>query len=173
MPMKRLHVHVAVADIDRSIGFYSTLFSTPPSVVRPDYAKWMLEDPRVNFAISTHAAAAPGIDHLGIQVEDEAELAQVQSRLDGAEGPVLNEGETVCCYHQSKKSWIGDPSGIRWEAFLTRGEATVYGSGPAADAWDALAPADGACCAPAPAAATACCAPAPAASSACRAPAAE
>jgi catechol 2,3-dioxygenase-like lactoylglutathione lyase family enzyme len=125
--MKRLHVHVSVDDLDRSIGFYSTLFAAQPSVVKPDYAKWMLDDPRVNFAISSHGAARAGVDHLGIQVEDEAELNEVHRRLQAADGPVVEEGAVTCCYHQSEKSWIADPAGVQWETFLTHGESTVYG----------------------------------------------
>jgi catechol 2,3-dioxygenase-like lactoylglutathione lyase family enzyme len=126
--MKRLHVHLSVGDLDESIRFYSVLFAARPSVVKPDYAKWMLEDPRVNFAISTHSGSAPGIDHLGIQVEDGAELQEVYGRLGQAETPVLEEGKTTCCYAQSEKSWIADPQGVSWEAFLTSGESTVYGT---------------------------------------------
>jgi catechol 2,3-dioxygenase-like lactoylglutathione lyase family enzyme len=126
--MKRLHVHLSVGDLDESIRFYSVLFAARPSVVKPDYAKWMLEDPRVNFAISTHSGSAPGIDHLGIQVEDGAELQEVYGRLRQAEAPVLEEGKTTCCYAQSEKSWIADPQGVSWEAFLTSGESTVYGT---------------------------------------------
>jgi catechol 2,3-dioxygenase-like lactoylglutathione lyase family enzyme len=146
--MKRLHVHVSVADLDQSIRFYSTLFATEPTVKKPDYAKWMLEDPRVNFAISTHNGRAAGIDHLGIQVEDGGELQEVYGRLKQAEGPVLEEGKTTCCYHQSEKSWIADPSGVSWEAFHTTGEATVYGtSGPKAETVKHAGKA-GACCGP-------------------------
>jgi catechol 2,3-dioxygenase-like lactoylglutathione lyase family enzyme len=126
--MKRLHVHLSVGDLDESIRFYSVLFAARPTVVKPDYAKWMLEDPRVNFAISTHSGSAPGIDHLGIQVEDGAELQEVYGRLGQAETPVLEEGKTTCCYAQSEKSWIADPQGVSWEAFLTSGESTVYGT---------------------------------------------
>jgi catechol 2,3-dioxygenase-like lactoylglutathione lyase family enzyme len=126
--MKRLHVHLSVGDLDESIRFYSVLFAASPSVVKPDYAKWMLEDPRVNFAISTHSGGAPGIDHLGIQVEDGAELQEVYGRLRQAEAPVLDEGKTTCCYAQSEKSWIADPQGVSWETFLTTGESTVYGT---------------------------------------------
>jgi catechol 2,3-dioxygenase-like lactoylglutathione lyase family enzyme len=126
--MKRLHVHVSVGDLDQSIRFYSTLFAAAPTVVKPDYAKWMLEDPRVNFAISTHADGAPGIDHLGIQVEDGEELQEIYDRLKDAEGPVLEEGKTTCCYAQSEKSWTLDPQGVSWETFLTTGESTVYGT---------------------------------------------
>ena len=125
--MKRLHVHVAVNDLDKAIGFYSTLFATEPNVVKPDYAKWMLEDPRVNFAISSRGARV-GLNHLGIQVENEAELAEVYRRLNEADGPVLEEGKTTCCYAKSEKSWIEDPAGISWEVFLTTGESTNYGT---------------------------------------------
>ena len=126
--MKRLHVHMSVADLDQSVRFYSTLFAAPPTVLKPDYAKWMLEDPPVNFAISTPADRAPGVDHLGIQVEDGDELQEVQDRLKAAEGPMLDEGKTTCCYAQSEKSWIADPQGVSWEAFLTTGDSSVYGS---------------------------------------------
>lgn len=125
--MKRLHVHVAVTDLDASVRFYSQLFAASPAVRKPEYAKWMLEDPRVNFAISQRDGK-PGIRHLGIQVEDRAELAEVYERLRGAEGPVIEEGETICCYAESEKSWIDDPQGVRWETFLTTGESTVYGT---------------------------------------------
>lgn len=145
--MKRLHVHVGVDDLDRSIAFYSTLFAAQPSVVKPDYAKWMLDDPRVNFAISAGHHAARGIEHLGIQVEDAGELAEVYGRLKAADQPVLEEGATTCCYAQSEKSWIADPQGVVWEAFLTQGEATVYGDSPALSALSQSA-APGACCSP-------------------------
>ena len=123
--MKRPHVHVAVSDLDKSISFYSTLFGVTPTVAKPDYAKWMLEDPRVNFAISTRGT--PGLDHLGIQVEDDAELAQVADRLKAAEAPIFDEGKTTCCYADSDKAWTADPNGLAWETFLTLGEATTYG----------------------------------------------
>ena len=125
--MKRMHVHVAVDNLDTAIGFYSTLFAAQPSVVKPDYAKWMLDDPRVNFAISMRGNKV-GLNHLGIQVEDEAELAEVYGRLKAADAPMLEEGKTTCCYARSEKAWIDDPAGISWEAFLTTGEATVYGT---------------------------------------------
>ncbi len=124
--MKRLHVHVAVDDLETSIRFYSALFATQPSVRKPDYAKWMIDDPRVNFAISKRSAAA-GLDHFGIQVEDEGELADVYVRLEKAARPILEQGATTCCYAESEKSWTVDPQGIAWETFLTRGESTVYG----------------------------------------------
>jgi len=143
--MKRLHVHVAVRDLGESIRFYSQLFAVEPTVRKPDYAKWMLDDPRVNFAIS-HRGAPPGVRHLGIQVEDRIELEQVYARLKGAERPVIEEGETICCYAHSEKSWIDDPQGVPWETFLTTGESTEYGS-------DDIRPksetqAASACCAP-------------------------
>lgn len=125
-PMKRFHVHVAVEDLAASISFYSALFAAEPTVVKPDYAKWMLQDPRVNFAISRRGAT-PGVEHLGIQVEDRAELEEAYGRLRRAGRPVLEEGETTCCYANSEKSWISDPQGIPWETFLTTGESVVYG----------------------------------------------
>lgn len=131
--MKRLHVHVAVDDLDRSIGFYSALFASEPSVTKPDYAKWMLDDPRVNFAISMRGTAA-GVEHLGIQVEDAGELADVYARLKKADAPVVEEGKTTCCYAKSEKSWITDPQGVVWETFLTEGEATTYGTSATIDA---------------------------------------
>ncbi|MFW6094002.1 MAG: ArsI/CadI family heavy metal resistance metalloenzyme [Pseudomonadota bacterium] len=127
--MKRLHVNVSVKDIDAAIRFYTTLFAAEPSVRKPDYAKWMLDDPRVNFAIST-SGSEPGIAHLGIQTEDAAELASVYERLEAAGGAILDEGETTCCYARSTKQWIEDPDGVAWEAFLTHGESAVYGHEP-------------------------------------------
>lgn len=123
--MKHLHVHVAVENLDASIRFYSQLFAADPIVRKHDYAKWMLEDPRVNFAISARDARA-GIEHLGIQVEDREELADVYERLKTADRPALEEGGTTCCYAKSEKSWIEDPQGVKWETFLTTGESTVY-----------------------------------------------
>src|SRR5215467_5950422 len=113
--MKRLHVHVAVDDLQRSVGFYSALFATQPAVLKPDYAKWMLDDPRVNFAISTRGKQ-PGLDHLGIQVENQDELQEVYARLDKAGGNVIEQGQTSCCYAKSEKSWIDDPAGISQRA---------------------------------------------------------
>jgi catechol 2,3-dioxygenase-like lactoylglutathione lyase family enzyme len=126
--MKRLHVHVGVKDIEQSIRFYSTLFAAEPTVTKPDYAKWMLDDPRVNFAISLRPENA-GVRHLGIQVEDGDELADVYERLKAADAPVFEEGATTCCYARSEKSWISDPQGVAWETFLTHGAATTYGGG--------------------------------------------
>ena len=120
--MKRLHVHVAVDDLQRSIGFYSTLFAAEPAVTKTDYAKWMLDDPRVNFAISTRGRQA-GLDHLGIQVENRDELKEIYARLHKAGGNVIEQGQTSCCYAKSEKSWIDDPAGISWETFLTTAKA--------------------------------------------------
>lgn len=124
--MKRLHVHVAVDDLDRAVPFYVTLFGSEPSVRHPDYAKWMLDDPRVNFAISARGRSA-GLDHLGIQVEAADELAAVSARLGAAGQAVVEEHQTTCCYARSDKAWVTDPAGISWETFLTHGSATVYG----------------------------------------------
>lgn len=146
--MKGLHVHVGVTDLDKSITFYSRLFGSEPTVTKADYAKWMLEDPRVNFAISSGNHAAKGIEHLGIQVESGEELVEVYGRLKAADRPILEEGATTCCYAKSEKSWIADPDGVVWEAFHTNGEATVYGDSPALLALSVNAAAD-TCCAPA------------------------
>jgi catechol 2,3-dioxygenase-like lactoylglutathione lyase family enzyme len=156
--MKRMHVHVAVDDLKRSIGFYSALFDAQPAVVKPDYAKWMLEDPRVNFAISTRGRE-PGLDHLGIQVEDKTELHEVYARLRQAGGTIVEQGETSCCYAKSEKSWIDDPAGIAWETFYTTGENIDYGDGSGER--EARVAHAKACCVPqavaAPATASACC----------------
>ena len=125
--MKRMHVNVSVSNLDDSIAFYSHLFAAEPSVIKADYAKWMLDDPRVNFAITTRGERK-GVDHLGIQVESDEELGEVYDRLKSADAPRIDEGETTCCYANSEKSWIFDPEGIAWETFLTRGESPVYGS---------------------------------------------
>ena len=124
--MTRFHVHVGVENLDASIRFYSTLFAAEPAVRKPDYAKWMLDDPRVNFAIS-EGRGAVGIHHLGIEAEDRDELGDVHERLKRADRPIVAEGETVCCYAKSEKNWIADPQGIAWETFFTHGESTVYG----------------------------------------------
>src|SRR4029077_14858051 len=125
--MKRFHVHVRVDDIAQSVRFYSTLFATEPTVLKDDYAKWMLDDPRVNFAISTHCGESAGISHLGIQAEDATELGEVYQRLARAERPIFEEKATSCCYAQSDKQWIADPQGVHWETFFTYGESTTYG----------------------------------------------
>ena len=163
--MKRLHVHVSVDDLDQSIQFYSALFAARPSVEKSDYAKWMLEDPRVNFAISKRGVSA-GLDHFGIQVESQEELHEVYDRLKAADRPVLEQGATTCCYAQSEKSWVTDPQGLSWETFLTTGGSTVYGDsadlGPIRTTAAACCTPEtppGACCAPKPElpAGTACC----------------
>jgi predicted enzyme related to lactoylglutathione lyase len=145
--MKRLHVHVAVKDIPQSIGFYSALFDAQPAVVKSDYAKWMLDDPRANFAISTRGRE-PGLDHLGIQVEDTDELQEVYARLHKAGGDVIEQGQTACCYAKSEKSWIDDPAGIAWETFLTTGESTTYGDGSGEREARVAREKQGACCVP-------------------------
>jgi len=147
--MSRFHMHVGVADLGKSIAFYSGLFGAAPSVSKPDYAKWMLDDPRINFAISVRDGAHRGIEHVGLQVEDEAELAVVYGRLKDAGAPVLEEGATTCCYAKSEKSWIADPDGVVWEAFLTNGAATIYGDSPDFAPLASPAAAEGACCVPA------------------------
>ena len=155
--MKRLHVHLSVDDLAASARFYSKLFAAQPTVTKPDYVKWMLDDPRVNFAISTHNVEK-GLDHFGIQVETQDELHEVYDRLQQADRPTLEEGDTICCYAKSEKTWIGDPEGLPWEVFLTSGESTVYGDsvdlGPirvaAADACCTSETPQGACCAPKP-----------------------
>ena len=140
--MKRFHVHVAVADLEQSVQFYSTFFNTEPSVKKEDYAKWMLDDPRINFAISTRGRE-PGLDHLGIQVEDANDLKEMSVRLKAAQQPVLEQEQTTCCYAQGDKAWVHDPQGIAWETFHTTGAATTYGEDqPIARA------AKSACCAP-------------------------
>jgi catechol 2,3-dioxygenase-like lactoylglutathione lyase family enzyme len=140
--MKRMHVHVSVEDLKRSIGFYSALFGADPVVVKPDYAKWMLDDPRINFAISDRSGAK-GVDHLGIQVESSGELAELAGRLKAAGETTRDQEATTCCYARSDKAWVNDPSGLRWETFHTFGDATVYGE----DEPGAEKPA-AACCAP-------------------------
>ena len=152
--MKRLHVHVAVDNLARSISFYSTLFGAEPVVLKDDYAKWMLDDPRVNFAISDRAAVA-GVDHLGIQVESTVELAELAGRLKAAGEITRDQRATTCCYAESDKAWVNDPNGLRWETFFTFGQATAYGE----DEPDAKVTASkAACCAPAAQAAPgACC----------------
>jgi catechol 2,3-dioxygenase-like lactoylglutathione lyase family enzyme len=124
--MKRLHLHVSVADLDQSIAFYATLFGAAPSVAKDDYAKWMLDDPRVNFAISQRSRA-PGVDHVGVQVDSVEELAELSGRLKAAGEVTFDQEATTCCYARSDKSWVTDPSGLRWETFHTFGEATTYG----------------------------------------------
>lgn len=147
--MKRLHVHLSVSDLDRSIDFYAGLFGAQPTVVKDDYAKWMLDDPRVNFAISTRAAAK-GLDHLGVQVDSTEELKTLSAQLASVGRAIHEQTATTCCYARSDKAWVDDPDGIAWETFFTFGEATVYGADrapPAPSEADAsVAPAI--CCTP-------------------------
>lgn len=164
--MKRFHVHVHVDDLARSIGFYSKLFAAEPTRIEGDYAKWMLEDPRINFAISTRGSK-PGIDHLGFQTDDAEELAALKARAEAADMALLDEGETTCCYARSEKHWVTDPQGIAWEHFHTLGNIPVFNEAAAERATAA------ACCTPATAATgtaapalvaadtAACCTPAP------------
>jgi len=158
--MNRFHVHLNVADLAASIRFYSSLFASQPAVVKHDYAKWMLEDPRINFAISS-TGRAPGVDHLGFQVDSGAELSSLGTRLDAAGGAIVPEAGATCCYAKSDKLWTEDPQGTRWETFHTTGEAVTYYAGESACATD------GAACTPDVAAmkpkvekGAACCAPA-------------
>lgn len=140
--MKRFHVHTHVEDLQASIAFYSKLFAAAPTRVEGDYAKWMLEDPRVNFAISTRGGK-PGIDHLGFQVDSEDELAELKARAQAADMALLDEGETTCCYARSDKHWITDPQGIAWEHFHTLGDIPVFNEKAVPAAADAPA-----CCTP-------------------------
>lgn len=122
--MKRLHVNIKVESINQSVDFYNALFSAEPTVKKPDYAKWMLEDPRVNFSISS-SKTTYGIEHLGIQAETKEELGNLYLGIEKADGVVRPEGDTVCCYAKSHKSWIKDPQGVEWEVFQTYGESVV------------------------------------------------
>ena len=137
--MKRFHIHIGVDNLDEAIRFYRGLFGAEPVKVKPDYAKWMLDDPRVNFAISTRAKKK-GVDHLGIQVEEEGELNELRSRFEKAEMEVLEEGATTCCYARSEKSWVQDPAGIPWEAYQTMEDAQFFSEN--------MDGTEGACCAP-------------------------
>ena len=131
--MKRFHVHLHVDDLSKSIAFYSKLFAAEPARVERDYAKWMLDDLRVNFAISTRGAQ-PGVDHLGFQADDAAELAELKARAEAADMALFDEGETTCCYARSEKHWITDPQGIAWEHFHTLGDVPVFGAAPVSTA---------------------------------------
>jgi len=145
--MKRFHVHVAVDDLAASIRFYSTLFGAEPAVVKGDYAKWMLDDPRVNFAISRRGGR-PGVDHLGLQTDSDAELEQLNGQLQQADLATKVEKEVACCYARSNKYWVTDPGGIAWETFHTLGSVPTFNEQPAAGS------AEPACCAPQPQVAT-------------------
>jgi len=123
--MKRFHVHVGVKDLTKSVQFYSTLFGQQPSKLKEDYAKWMLEDPRINFAISTRTKSQ-GVDHLGLQVDEPAELTEISDRLKKADLGVHDEGETTCCYAKSNKAWVEDPSGVAWETYQNMGDVEIF-----------------------------------------------
>lgn len=140
--MKRFHIHIGVKDLNESVQFYSTLFGQAPSKIKDDYAKWMLEDPRINFAISTRANKE-GVDHLGLQVDQEHELAELTTRLKKADLGVFDEGETTCCYSESTKAWVKDPSGIAWEAYHTMADSEIF-----SEKSKTLDSTKSACCAP-------------------------
>ena len=148
--MKRIHIHVGVEKLDESIRFYSAVFGAEPVKTKPDYAKWMLEDPRVNFAISTRASKN-GVDHLGIQVEENDELEELRERVRAANLAVFHEGATVCCYAKSEKSWVQDPSGIAWEAYRTMEDAQIFSGKSVSD--------ESACCPERSASEAECCEP--------------
>lgn len=162
--MKRFHVHLHVDDLARSIAFYNRLFAAEPTRTEADYAKWMLDDPPVNFAISTRGEST-GIDHLGIQTDNAEELGELKQRAQSADMALLDEGATTCCYARSEKHWVTDPQGIAWEHFHTLGNVPVF-----RERQDE--PAAGGCCPPnAPTQAASCCAPAqPEATACCAAP---
>lgn len=148
--MKRMHMHVSVPDIDPAVAFYSALFGAAPSVLKEDYAKWMLDDPRVNLAISSRARGT-GVDHVGLQVDSAEELGELAARLKSAGAITFDQEATTCCYAQSDKSWVTDPAGVRWETFFTHGEATAYGED------EVIPDTSSACCAPPAPAKAACC----------------
>lgn len=150
--MKRFHVHVSVKDLSASIRFYRTLFAAEPVVIQPDYAKWMLDDPRVNFAVSTHRQPV-GVNHLGFQAESDEELRSMRAQLAAADARMLEEKEQPCCYAKSDKYWVTDPTGIAWETFHTLGRIPVYGEDTAVfnhgESTVAVAAAATGCCVPA------------------------
>ncbi|HEY6893018.1 MAG TPA: ArsI/CadI family heavy metal resistance metalloenzyme [Rhodanobacteraceae bacterium] len=151
--MKRFHVHVSVNDLEKSIRFYTSVFGVGPAVAKSDYAKWMLDDPRINFAISNRGAK-PGVNHLGLQVDSSDELAALRAQVARADIAADDEPAAECCYARSDKYWIEDPQGVAWETFHTLGDIPVFGS----DAPSRAAAAPATCCAPASAAAAKCCA---------------
>jgi catechol 2,3-dioxygenase-like lactoylglutathione lyase family enzyme len=154
--MKRFHAHVRVSDLESSVRFYSTLFGTEPAVLKSDYAKWMLDDPRINLAI-TAGSTSTGLDHLGMQVESDEDLAVIAARLEAAGQSVAKQQNASCCYARGNKGWVADPSGISWETFHTFGESIVYGSDVAPRLAPAEALAEESCCAPTPATTSSCC----------------
>ena len=145
--MNRIHIHVGVEDLSQSIRFYSSLFGDEPTVLKEDYAKWMLDDPRVNFAISQGHTNGVGIEHLGIQTENDQDLDLIRERLADAEGETFDEEETSCCYARSNKTWAKDPQGVIWETFHTMAEVQHYGESKASQALAASEQASD-CCEP-------------------------
>jgi len=142
--MKRFHVHAHVADLKASVAFYAKLFAAEPTRLESDYAKWMIDDPRINFAISTRGGK-PGVDHLGIQTDSDEELSELKARAQEADMALLDEGHTTCCYARSEKHWVTDPQGIAWEHFHTLDSIPTFNEGsPAAAPKDVAA-----CCTPA------------------------
>ena len=127
--MKRMHVSVSVKELDKSVAFYSEIFGQRPTLLRDDYARWMLQDPLLNFSVQSRGRPI-GIDHVGIQVENDEDLNDVFNRMKASEGPTLEMGDVTCCYSRQSKSWVSDPQGLFWEAFVTKGEQTVYGDDP-------------------------------------------
>jgi catechol 2,3-dioxygenase-like lactoylglutathione lyase family enzyme len=125
--MNRFHVHVRVADLESSVSFYSQLFGAEPAILKADYAKWLLEDPRINFAISANASET-GIDHLGFQVESDDELSAIASRLTKAEVSVTRQENASCCYARGNKAWVTDPNRVSWETFYSFGDSVTYGN---------------------------------------------
>lgn len=157
--MKRFHLHVSVEDLAESIRFYSTLFAAQPAVQQSDYAKWMLDDPRINFAISTHRQPV-GINHLGFQVESDADLRDMHAQLEAADSKLIQENDRPCCYAKSDKYWVTDPTGIAWETFHTLGSIPVYGEDtPVFDHGASIVPQTRACCVPAAKVNEPCCDP--------------
>lgn len=126
--MNRFHVNLSVHDLAASVRFYSALFDTAPTVERPDYAKWVLEDPQINFSLSTHGSVV-GIDHIGIEASDDPGFAALRERLARAGGAIVDQPDVTCCYARSTKAWTEDPDGVAWETFVSRGASTVYGDG--------------------------------------------
>ena len=156
--MKRLHVHVSVDDLTNSIKFYTGMFGAEPTIVKGDYAKWQLEDPRMNFAISQRDAQI-GLNHLGIQVESAHELGEMQSRLASLQPGVAKEEGVACCYAKSDKYWVNDPSGIAWETFHTLDSIPVFGEPNKTATNGEKAAANEACCMPKAASSSSCCVP--------------
>lgn len=156
--MKRLHIHIGVENIETAIPFYSALFRAAPVKTKADYAKWLLDDPRVNFAVSTRASKK-GVDHLGIQVDETSELDELRGRMKSVALPVFDEGETVCCYAKSDKTWVQDPAGVAWETYRTMEDVQIFGEKPAST--------ESACCTPDTKGTPNCCEPSEATAGCC------